>query len=136
MSSSSTDRYSRMAQRFKALADPTRLRLLARLREGEISVGDLADGVGGSQANVSKHLAVLRQAGLVRCRRSGMRVCYSVADPAVWELWSAVCQSIRREAGRIAADLGAEAAESKRGGIGSRRHPHPSGHDGRQETRS
>lgn len=63
---------------FSALADPTRRALFERLsREGEQTVGALTDRAGVSQPAVSKHLGVLRQAGLVRDRRDGRRTRYS-----------------------------------------------------------
>jgi len=104
---------ARIAERLKAIADPTRLRLLHELELGEICVGDLAGQVGGSQANVSKHLAVLRKAGLVSCRRDGMNVCYSVADPSVFDVCRTVCDALTRQADRVAAELhrGAAAME-------------------------
>ncbi len=73
-----------MAQRFRALADPTRLRILDLLwRQGETSVGEIAAAIGGSQQNVSKHLAVLRAERLVARRKIGTRSLYRVADPRV-----------------------------------------------------
>lgn len=66
---------------FKALSDPTRRALFERLcRDGEQTVGGLTSGAGVSQPVVSKHLAVLRQAGLVRDRPAGRQTHYS-ADP-------------------------------------------------------
>lgn len=107
----------RVAEHLKVLADPTRLRLLFELAEGEICVGDLAGQVGGSQANVSKHLAVLRKAGLVTCRRDGMNVCYSIVDPSVFT----VCRTVRdalsaradRQAEELRADCGGEDATQR-----------------------
>ena len=65
-----------IAERFKALGEPMRLRLLQALRAGECSVGDLAEITGGGQANVSKHLQVLHGVGLVTQRREGRHVMY------------------------------------------------------------
>lgn len=95
----------RIADRMKAIADPTRLKILHSLEEGEVCVGDLAELVGGSQANVSKHLAVLRQAGLVRCRRDGMNVCYAVADESVFDVCRLVCDALVSQADRAAEEL-------------------------------
>lgn len=95
----------RIAERIKALADPTRLKILHQLQEGEICVGDLADRVGGSQANVSKHLAVLRKAGLVTCRRDGMNVCYRVADESAFTICRLVCDALVRQTERTAETL-------------------------------
>ena len=67
-----------IAERFKALGDPMRLRLLRALRDGECSVGDLAGRIGGGQANVSKHLQVLFQQGYVDRRKDGTMTTESV----------------------------------------------------------
>lgn len=111
---------TRIAERLKAIADPTRLRLLHELEQGEICVGDLAGQVGGSQANVSKHLGVLRKAGLVTCRRDGMNVCYSIADRSVFAVCRTVCDALTRQADRVAAELHRGAAA-----IAPQRHDHP-----------
>jgi DNA-binding transcriptional ArsR family regulator len=95
----------RIAERLKAMADPTRLRLLHELEGGEICVSDLAGQVGGSQANVSKHLAVLRKAGLVNCRRDGMNVCYSIADRSAFDVCRTVCEALAEQADQTAAEL-------------------------------
>ena len=76
----------RIADRLKALADPTRLRILHALEDRELNVSDLLAVVGGSQANVSKHLARMRLAGLVKARREGTNVYYRVADEAADQL--------------------------------------------------
>lgn len=64
----------------KGLADPKRLLILNALRDGERSVSDLVDDLSLPQANVSQHLAVLRERGLVETRREGQRVFYSVTS--------------------------------------------------------
>jgi DNA-binding transcriptional ArsR family regulator len=67
------------AKVFTALADPTRRTLFERLsREGELTVRILTDSSGVSQPAVSKHLGVLKHAGLVRCRHSGRETHYSI----------------------------------------------------------
>jgi DNA-binding transcriptional ArsR family regulator len=102
---------ARLALRFKALGDPTRLQLLHALERGECCVGELVLRVGGSQANVSKHLGVLRGVGLVRARREGMNVYYTVDDSAVLEVCRLMCGSLERQANRDLACVGqAEAA--------------------------
>jgi DNA-binding transcriptional ArsR family regulator len=80
---------------FRAMADPTRRTILERLRRGPLSVGTVASGLPVSRPAVSQHLAVLKEAGLVRERREGSRRIYS-AEPQglrllenyVQELWS------------------------------------------------
>lgn len=71
------------AARFRALGDETRLRLLERLTAGERSVAALMQDTGLGQSLVSHHLRALREAGLVRARRDGRWVYYSIAEPAL-----------------------------------------------------
>ena len=68
-----------IAQRFRVLGEPTRIRILDRLREGEASVQDLTESLGSSQQNVSKHLGVLAQAGIVGRRKE--ETSRSIASP-------------------------------------------------------
>ena len=82
---------------FLALSDKTRLRLLALMADGEVSVGFLADSLGESQPKTSRHLAYLRNAGLVSARRDGKWIYYNIerpADPAVARILSVTIDSI------------------------------------------
>ena len=87
-----------MAVRFRALGEPMRLKILERLFRSPASVGEILDIVGGTQANVSKHLAVLRTGKLVRGCKEGNRTVYSIADPALERLCAVVCEAVSREA--------------------------------------
>lgn len=87
----------RIADRLKAMADPMRLHILHVLQGGERCVNDILGQVGGSQANVSKHLSVLRRAGLVECRREGVNVYYRIDDPTVFSICETVCNSLERQ---------------------------------------
>ena len=88
-----------LADRFHALSDPTRLRLLDALREGERGAGELALASGAHPANVSRHLAVLRGQGLVAVRCRGRERVYRLADEAVLAWCDAACRALaRREA--------------------------------------
>jgi DNA-binding transcriptional ArsR family regulator len=86
-----------VADRFKALAEPSRLRLLQALRGGERTVSQLMAATGFGQANVSKHLQVLYAAAFVARRREGVSVFYRLADPDVLALCDLVCGRIERE---------------------------------------
>ncbi len=86
-----------IARRFRAMAEPTRIKLLDRLRDGEATVNELAAAAGASQQNVSKHLSVLADAGIVGRRRDGNRVYYRIADEGVFALCEDVCGSIERQ---------------------------------------
>lgn len=85
-----------VAQRFRVLGEPFRIRLLERLREGEASVGELTDEVGTTTQNVSKHLNVLFQAGMVSRRKEGTASLYSIADESVFRLCEDVCDTLER----------------------------------------
>ncbi len=88
----------RIAHRFRALSNPVRLKILHALHEGELSVSEILRAIGGSQANASKHLGVLRTAGLVTSRRDGVSVYYRISDEAVFSLCEAVCDSLHSRA--------------------------------------
>jgi DNA-binding transcriptional ArsR family regulator len=87
-----------IAERFRALGEPARLALLEALRDGERTVSELVIATGQTQANVSRHLAILHGADLVARRRDGVYVRYEVADPEVWQLCDLVCGRLRRGA--------------------------------------
>lgn len=74
------------AEVFSLLSDPTRIRIILALRDGELPVGELAELVGRSQTVVSQHLAKLRWAKVVRTRQDGTRVFYSLIDGHAREL--------------------------------------------------
>lgn len=69
----------------KGLADPKRLLIINSLRDGELSVSEICETLDLKQANVSQHLAILRDKGLVVTRRDGQRVYYSVSSPKIIE---------------------------------------------------
>ena len=77
---------SAMAERFKSLSDPTRLKILALLFEGERSVGDLAEHLDVSQSAVSHQLRILRAFDIVRYHKEGREVFYSLADDHVRDI--------------------------------------------------
>ncbi len=83
-----------VAAYFAALAVPMRLKILNALRGGERNVGELTEHTGCTQANVSKHLAVLAQNGLVQKTSRGTSVYYTIADPSTYELCDVVCGQI------------------------------------------
>lgn len=89
-----------MAEKFRMLADSSRLAILRLLMAGERNVTGIVEGTGLSQANVSKHLKMLADAGLVVRRKQGLLVFYRVGDPLVEWLCELVCDTIVREARR------------------------------------
>ena len=83
-----------MAESFKALADPTRLRILAILSEGECGVGDIADHLEVSQSAVSHQLRLLRSLYIVRYRNEGREVYYDLADDHVRDILNRTLEHI------------------------------------------
>lgn len=77
------------AKLFRGFADPTRLAIVLALLDGELRVKDLVEQVGSSQANVSGHLACLKDCGLVSDRPDGRAVHYRIAQPDIVELLAA-----------------------------------------------
>ena len=86
-----------IARRFRVLGEPMRIRLLDRLREGEATVGELSEALGASQQNVSKHLTVLAQVGILARRKQGNHVYYRILDEGVFALCEAVCGSVQQQ---------------------------------------
>ena len=91
------------AKLFRGFADPSRLSLLAALREGERCVSELIEATALTQSNVSGHLACLKECGLVVSRQDGRFVYYRLADPQVDTVLSAADVVLLRHADRIAA---------------------------------
>lgn len=86
-----------IAQRFRAMAEPMRIRLLDHLRDGEATVGELSEALGASQQNISKHLAVLAAAGVLGRRKDGNHVYYRIVDDGVLTLCEDVCGSLQQQ---------------------------------------
>jgi DNA-binding transcriptional ArsR family regulator len=95
-----------VARRFRAIGEPMRIRLLDELRGGEATVNDLADAVGASQQNVSKHLGVLADAGVLGRRKEGTHVYYEIADEGVLDLCEEVCGSVQQRVQSLAVLVG------------------------------
>jgi DNA-binding transcriptional ArsR family regulator len=105
----------RMAVRFRALGEPTRLKILERLFRSPASVSEILAAVGSTQANVSKHLTVLRSGGLVRGRKEGNRTVYRITDPSLERLCAVVCEAVKKEAHEAVAEITAAGPRSRRG---------------------
>lgn len=82
-----------IARRFRLLGEPFRLRLLQALERGELTVGEVVRRLDGNQSNVSKHLQLLHESGMVSRRREGNSIYYRIADPMVMKLCDLVCRS-------------------------------------------
>ena len=96
-----------IAERFRVIGEPTRIRILDRLRQGEASVQDLTVALGSSQQNMSKHLSLLQRAGIVGRRRDGTYSYYRITYQSVLALCEQVCGSIQLRVGTLAATINA-----------------------------
>ena len=90
-----------IAQRFRVIGEPMRIRLLDALREGPMTINELTDALGASQQNVSKHVGVLTQAGIVAREKDGNRVRCSIADESIFELCELVCGGLRKQVAEL-----------------------------------
>lgn len=95
-----------VAGRFRILGEPVRIRILQSLEEGEMNVSELVAAVGSTQPNVSKHLRILQEGGIVGRRQQGNNVYCYIADESVLELCEAVCGSLRTQVEATAKKLG------------------------------
>lgn len=89
-----------VAARFKLLGEPARLALLNALMLKELNVNELVETTGLSQANVSKHLGQLVDAGYVQRRKEGLYTVYSIADDSVFQLCDLMCGAIAKKLGQ------------------------------------
>ena len=86
-----------IARRFAVLSEPLRLRLVHALFEGEKNVNALVEETGGTQANISRHLQTLTQAGILMRRNEGLQVFYAIGDPSIFKLCELVCGSLEKQ---------------------------------------
>lgn len=90
-----------VARRFQILGEPCRLHILQALQDGAMTVNQIVEFIEGTQPNISKHLQILFDAGLVARERSGNSIFYSIADPVVFKLCDLVCRSTARQAAQV-----------------------------------
>ena len=87
---------SHIANYFQALSEPMRLKVLNALRLGDQNVGELAELLGSTTANISKHLSLLAKGGFVVRETRGNSAYYRIADPAIFDLCNLVCGQVGR----------------------------------------
>ena len=90
-----------IAQRFRVIGEPMRIRLLDALRERPMTINELTEALGATQQNVSKHIGVLAQAGIVGREKDGTRVRCFIADQSVFELCEIVCGGLRAKVAEL-----------------------------------
>lgn len=95
-----------IARRFRVMGEPMRIRILDRLRDGDATVQELTEALDTSQQNVSKHLGVLLEAGVVSRRKDGNSAYYAIADEGVLALCEQVCGSLQRQLSELAELVG------------------------------
>jgi DNA-binding transcriptional ArsR family regulator len=115
-----TEALEHVAAYFQTLSEPTRLQILNLLRQGERNVGELAHLCGYTSANVSRHLAMLTQRGLVARESRGTSVYYRIADESVYALCDLVCGAIARQLERTAQESAAFVQTAKRAASATR----------------
>ena len=87
-----------VSELFAVLSEPTRLRVLQMLQDGPASVGQIVENLGIKQANASKQLGILHQAGILAREKAGNSAIYSIRMPLVFDLCGLVCDGLREEA--------------------------------------
>ena len=94
-----------VAARFRVLGEPNRLRLIAALEKGEMNVTELVAATELTQANVSRHLQTLTEAGMLGRRKEGLNVYYFIADESLFKLCELVCSRLHKDLAAKAAAL-------------------------------
>jgi DNA-binding transcriptional ArsR family regulator len=95
-----------VAELFAVLSEPTRLRILQMLQDGPANVSQIVDVAGVKQANASKQLGILYQAGVVGREKEGNQVRYSIRMPVIFDLCAVVCHHLHEEAKKTARAFG------------------------------
>ena len=95
-----------IARRFRVIGEPMRIKILDRLRDDDATVAELTESLGTSQQNVSKHLGVLHEAGILSRRKQGTHTIYAIADESVLGLCEQVCGGLQRQFSDLAALVG------------------------------
>lgn len=98
----SDEAFEMLGEQFKAFSEPMRLKLVYGLMDGEKTVSELVEETGGLQANVSKHLRMLLEAGVVDRRKQGLNSYYNIADESIFKLCDLMCNSVQD---RLTSDL-------------------------------
>ena len=91
---------------FRTLAEPSRLKILRALEEGEKNITELVAATGLTQANVSRHVQSLVDAGMVGRRREGLTAICFIADPSITELCDTVCNNLLKRLSNQVKKLG------------------------------
>lgn len=93
----SDDALAMIANRFRVLADPMRLKILHTLGNAEMNVSELVEATRAGQANVSKHLGLMLDAEIVARRKEGLNSFYRISDESIFELCDLVCERLKKQ---------------------------------------
>ncbi len=93
------ERLEELAEFLKALAHPIRLKIISVLIDSRQCVKNLSEILGASQPNISQHLTILRNKGIVGCRRDGSIVCYYIKDPKVIKIYELLTKEVQAHGG-------------------------------------
>ncbi len=81
----------------KALAQPTRLKILELLRDGEKCICEIVPAINGEQSNISRHISLMQRSNLVTTRKDGVKVMVKVKDPRVFDLLDRVSSILKSQ---------------------------------------
>ena len=90
--------FERQAEIAKAVGHPLRVAVIDFLRDGEKCVCDIAEQIGSERSNVSRHLSVMVRAGVLTCRKDGLKVFYNLRTPCIAEFLSCVTRVVKQQA--------------------------------------
>jgi ArsR family transcriptional regulator len=85
------------AEILKALAQPTRLRILELLRNGEKCICEIVPAINGEQSNISRHISLMQKSNLVTTRKDGVKVMVKVSDPRVFEILDSIALLLKKQ---------------------------------------
>jgi len=89
--------FEKQAEIAKAIAHPLRIAIVNFLKDGEQCVCDIAEHIGAERSNVSRHLSVMVNAGLLECRKKGLKVIYKLRTPCILEFFSCVSSVLKQQ---------------------------------------
>jgi len=89
--------YEKQAEIVKALAHPVRIAVIDYLKDGEQCVCDIAESIGSERSNVSRHLSVMVNAGLLQCRKDGLKMIYRLKTPCVVEFLQCITKCLKEQ---------------------------------------
>ena len=90
--------FVKQAEIAKAMAHPLRIAVIDFLKDGEQCVCDIAENIGSERSNVSRHLSVMVNAGILECRKEGLKVIYSLKCPCILEFFSCIGRILKEQA--------------------------------------